>query len=106
MASHSFGDRLRLLRLAQSLSQEELAERAGLRTATVSDLERGQGDPSLNTLRSLAGALGATPGELLDGSSGSEHSLVADERALLELYRACDAERREAVRTLLALLTR
>ena len=40
-ASPSFGDLLRRLRSAASLSQEELAERAGLSVRGISDLERG-----------------------------------------------------------------
>jgi predicted ATPase/transcriptional regulator with XRE-family HTH domain len=54
----SFGDVLRRLRLAAALSQEELAERAGLSARAISDLERGlrQG-PRPESLRLLADAL-------------------------------------------------
>ncbi|MBV9279902.1 MAG: helix-turn-helix transcriptional regulator, partial [Chloroflexi bacterium] len=37
----AFGDLLRRLRAAAGLSQEDLAERAGLGVRTISDLERG-----------------------------------------------------------------
>ena len=54
----SFGDRLRQLRSAASLSQEELAERAGLSVRGISDLERGlRHAPRLETVRLLADAL-------------------------------------------------
>src|SRR5687768_5282537 len=55
----SFGDLLRRLRSAAALSQEELAERAGLSRRGISDLERGLSQaPRLETVRLLADALG------------------------------------------------
>jgi transcriptional regulator with XRE-family HTH domain len=57
-ASPSFGDLLRRLRSAASLSQEELAERAGLSVRGISDLERDlRQAPRLETVRLLADAL-------------------------------------------------
>jgi transcriptional regulator with XRE-family HTH domain len=55
----SLGDLLRRLRSAAALSQEELAERAGLSRHGISDLERGARQaPRLETVRMLADALG------------------------------------------------
>src|SRR5947209_13360275 len=55
----SFGARLRRLRLAARLSQEELAERAGLTHNAISALERGERHhPYPHTARALAAALG------------------------------------------------
>src|SRR4051794_40811748 len=54
----SFGDLLRHLRSAAALSQEDLAERAGLSRNGISDLERGARlVPRLETVRRLADAL-------------------------------------------------
>jgi predicted ATPase/transcriptional regulator with XRE-family HTH domain len=54
----SFGDLLRRLRSAAGLSQEALAERAGLSRNGISDLERGARQvPRLETVRMLAAAL-------------------------------------------------
>jgi predicted ATPase/DNA-binding XRE family transcriptional regulator len=54
----SFGDVLRRLRSAASLSQEELAERTGLSRRGISDLERGARlAPRPETVRMLAEAL-------------------------------------------------
>ena len=54
----SFGDVLRRLRNEASLSQEELAERAGLSRRGISDLERGaHRAPQFATVRLLADAL-------------------------------------------------
>ena len=57
----SFGTLLRSLRGAASLSQEELAERAGLTTHAISALERGtRTRPYPHTIRALADALDAS----------------------------------------------
>src|SRR5215204_2428292 len=53
-----FGDLLRQHRTAAALSQEELAERAGVSVRALSDLERGvHRAPRLETVRMLAEAL-------------------------------------------------
>ena len=53
-----FGDVLRRLRSTAALSQENLAERAGLSRKGISDLERGaRHTPRLETVRQLADAL-------------------------------------------------
>jgi predicted ATPase/transcriptional regulator with XRE-family HTH domain len=55
----SFGELLRQVRSAASLSQEELAQRSGLSVRGISDLERGaRSAPRLETVRMLADALG------------------------------------------------
>ncbi|HYI26134.1 MAG TPA: helix-turn-helix transcriptional regulator, partial [Thermomicrobiales bacterium] len=53
-----FGQLLRRHRLEAGLSQDDLAERAGLSTRGVSDLERGRRtSPRAETVRMLADAL-------------------------------------------------
>ncbi|HEV2459149.1 MAG TPA: helix-turn-helix domain-containing protein [Ktedonobacterales bacterium] len=55
----SFGDLLRRFRLAAGLTQEELAERAGLSRRGITDLERGaRTTPRRETVGLLANALG------------------------------------------------
>ena len=57
-----FGTRLRQLRQRASLSQEELAERAGLTTKGVGALERGdRRHPYPHTVQALVDALGLSP---------------------------------------------
>lgn len=60
----SFGDLLRRYRLAAGLTQEELAERAGLSARGISDLERGlSARARKETLNLLAAAMELTPEE-------------------------------------------
>ena len=66
-----FGERVRDVRLALGLSQEELAERAEMHWTYVSGIERGLRNPGLNTLGRLATALGLTLPELLAGVADS-----------------------------------
>ena len=62
-AGAAFGALLRAHRRAAGLSQDALAERAGLSARAVSDLERGvTRAPRPDTLRLLAGALALPPG--------------------------------------------
>ena len=60
-----FGRHLRELRVDRKLTQEELAERAGLHFTYVGQIERGVRNPSLVNLYKLAKALSITAGELL-----------------------------------------
>ena len=60
----AFGRLLRDRRLAAGLTQEALAERAGLSAKAVSELERDPArTPRLETVALLAGALGLSPDE-------------------------------------------
>lgn len=62
----SLPERIRALREALELSQDQLAERAGLSRTQVSNLERGVHEPGSQTIRRLAAALGVQPGDLLN----------------------------------------
>ncbi len=57
--------RLRELRQSRGLSQKDLGELAGVSSGTVYRLENGLRGAYPGTLRKLAGALGASPEELL-----------------------------------------
>ena len=52
------GARLKQLRQGRRLTQEQLAERAGLSYKFVGEVERGKGNPTLTTLAALSEALG------------------------------------------------
>ena len=61
----SIADRLRKAREAAGLEQRDLAERAGISRATISNAERGVGNPNLATLRAWAEATRVPIGGLL-----------------------------------------
>ena len=52
-----FGDRVRELRLAIGLSQEQLAFRAGIHRTYFGGVERGERNPSLKNIAAIADAL-------------------------------------------------
>jgi transcriptional regulator with XRE-family HTH domain len=65
---HSIGPRLKALREARQMSQQELATRAGVSISVVFRIEQGQKtglDPRLSTLMALARGLDMEPDKLL-----------------------------------------
>lgn len=61
----ALGDAIRELRLERDLTQDALAERAGMSENYVGDTERGQRNISLRALWQLADGLGVPASELL-----------------------------------------
>lgn len=59
------GERLKALRIRRALTQEELAQIAGLSKNAVNRLEVGKAEPRMSTLRKLAKALNVDPSELI-----------------------------------------
>ena len=64
-AKERLASNLRRLRIAGHLSQSELARVTSMSKATLSGIERGRGNPTVDTLASLASALGVSIAELL-----------------------------------------
>ena len=62
--SMAFGAHLRSLRVSAKLSQEEIADRAGIHVTYLSGVERGLRNPSIRNVRRLARALGVPTREL------------------------------------------
>jgi transcriptional regulator with XRE-family HTH domain len=94
-----FGALLRARRVAASLTQADLAERAQLDVSYISQLERGLRDPSLSSMESLAGALGLSMSQFFDEAMGDEASaqtrVIAQELSSLD-----DDDFRDAVEIL------
>lgn len=61
------GARIRAHREQQGISQEALADRAGVHWTFVGQLERGQRNVSFHNLLKVAAGLGVDPGELVSG---------------------------------------
>ena len=69
-----FGERLRELRRAFGVSQEELALICGLDRSYVGQVERGERNIALENIHRIARGFGIPPSELLL-ASGEEHSV-------------------------------
>jgi len=61
-----FGKHLRELRVAKEMSQEALANEADVPISQIGRIERGEINPTLSTLQSLADALKLPMNQLLD----------------------------------------
>ncbi|MGD1120242.1 MAG: helix-turn-helix transcriptional regulator [Dehalococcoidales bacterium] len=61
-----FGSHIRSLRKRAELSQEDVADKAGIHVTYLSGIERGLRNPALKNIRRLAQALGVPTKELFD----------------------------------------
>ena len=59
------GRNVRELRLARGLTQEDLEGLTGLKRSYISDMERGERNPTVKAIQRLAEALEVEPAELL-----------------------------------------
>jgi len=64
----AFGQRVREERVKQRLSQEELAEKAGVHRTYIGMIERGEKNITLGNIEKIAVALGVSISHLLDES--------------------------------------
>ncbi|MFJ8959719.1 ATP-binding protein [Lentzea sp. NPDC102401] len=78
MSTTAFGDFLRFYRSRVPLTQEELAERTGLSTRAISDMERGRTlSPQFRTVQLLVGGLGLVGEEAAEFASLARTGRVA-----------------------------
>lgn len=76
----AFGRRVRAVRESLGLSQEELAEHAGLHRAVVGFVERAEREVGVSNAWRLADGLGMELSELLDGVDHKRPSTVRRQR--------------------------
>ena len=75
---------LRRLRIARHLSLSELARATRMSKATLSGIENGRANPTLETLAALAGTLRVAPAELLEEDPAGEVRVVRRARGSTE----------------------
>ncbi|HEV2991047.1 MAG TPA: helix-turn-helix transcriptional regulator [Candidatus Angelobacter sp.] len=63
----ALGERIRKLRIGKALSQTTLAELSGLSPSYIGDIERGEHDIGVSTLKAVAQALNTDVSRLFDG---------------------------------------
>ncbi len=82
----NFGERLRTLREAAGLSQVKLANRVGMASSYISDLERGtRKNPTGEKLAAIAQVLNVTVDELLqNGDSANNQPVSRYRQAILD----------------------
>jgi transcriptional regulator with XRE-family HTH domain len=61
------GKRVRQLRLKKGWSQDLFADKSGLNRAHVGEIERGEANVTIQTLKIIADTLGTTIGDLVRG---------------------------------------
>jgi transcriptional regulator with XRE-family HTH domain len=61
------GDRLKDVRIERALTQQELADKAGIGKNTVNRIELNLAEPHMSTVRKLAQALDVDPARLTKG---------------------------------------
>jgi transcriptional regulator with XRE-family HTH domain len=62
----AFGKHIQKLRVEKGLSQHQLAFEAELNKNQIGNIERGEVNPTISTLRAISKALDVHPKELLD----------------------------------------
>jgi len=98
-----FGKRVRTLRRAKDMTQEQVAERAGLSLQSVGEIERGRGNPTLVNIERLSAALDENLTALFDlGDVGLTKEQARKE--LLELLASASEEQVRAILTMARVL--
>lgn len=68
----NIGEKVKSLRKQSNMSLRELAQNTGLSKTTLSDLENGTKNPSLDTVEKIATAFGLTSSDLLQKTDNPE----------------------------------
>lgn len=94
------GERIRLIRKSQGLSQEKMAEKTGLSPSYFGFVERGQKQVTLVTLKSIADALGVDIAVLFEGCTfeGKKSTAEAEMAALTKAARGIGLDQLKALR--------
>lgn len=90
MDYYAIGQRIRKVRRARGMSQEMLAERAGISTTHMSHIETGNTKLSLPVLVDLAAALEVRTDELLQKEQTGEWSAAA--KSIMEVFDTCTTQ--------------
>jgi transcriptional regulator with XRE-family HTH domain len=78
------GEKIKNLRLAQELTQEDLADRADLTKGFISMLERDLTSPSLDTLELILNALDTSLGEFFEDTEPGTVVFSQDKRVVID----------------------
>ncbi len=90
MDYYAIGQRIRKIRRAQGLSQEELAEKVEISTTHMSHIETGNTKLSLPVFVELTNALGVRADELLSDNDLSARSAAIEE--IIHILESCTTQ--------------
>lgn len=79
-------ERLKFIRKKKGLSQEKLAELAGVAPARISELESGNVNPTLETIEIITTALEIPLVELFDFGQIRNNTDIANKKTLLDVH--------------------
>lgn len=91
------GEQLRSLRKMRGLTLEELGRRSEVSIGLISQIERGRGNPSFNTLVQVAHALDVAIGRLFHTTRDMSFVVRADERRVLDIHGSAGTEATHAL---------
>lgn len=86
-AAEIVGERLRAARLDLGISQMELANLAGMNVANYGKIERGIGNPTLDTIVRIAGVMELDPAVLVTGLGLAELPPIKSSYTVAEFLR-------------------
>lgn len=88
------GGRIKYKRLEAGLTQEQLADKLFVKFSMISRYERAESNMGIDTLKSIAAALGCSASYLLEGV---EPQLSVEEEEFLKAFKALKSEEVRAV---------
>ena len=89
--AETVGTRIRALRLAANMTQEDFATKLDVSRSAVAQWETDRAGQVRENMERIAAVLNTSLGYLVSGETGA---LLGDELALMRLYRACSPEDR------------
>lgn len=87
------GEHLRLVRETKGINQEDLAAKAGIARARISEIENGKGNATLGKVKKIMDALEITPVELFNFQNLSGTKDITDKKLLIDIHRSLLLER-------------
>ena len=96
--------RLKEIRKAKEISVYRLSQLSGVSETHIRDLERGDRDPSLDTISKIAAAMGLSLPELLNEKDSVTY-LNAKEQVLVECFRNLPDDKADALLSFLKTLS-
>ena len=96
MSKVDISKRLKDIRKAKDISVYKLSQLSGVSETHIRDLERGDKNPSLDTLSKIVAPLGISLSELLN-ESGSISYLSEKEKTLVDCFRNLSDDKAEAL---------